>query len=109
MSFDHRPDTLLGAALRDALSLEDHSTFVARVTAETEVPHTVHWDILASWARRGGAAACVAALGASLLVCAMQPAPVDLVASVADPSSRDLMAVDTPPHPGVVLVSEDLF
>jgi hypothetical protein len=110
MLFDHRPDPVLGAALRDALSLEDHSTFVARVTAATTVPHVVHWDILAAWARRGIVAACVGALGAGLLVGAMQPpAPMDLVASIAGPSAQELVTALVPPDPSVVLVPPQVW
>jgi hypothetical protein len=110
MPFDHRPDPALGAALGQALSAEDHSTFVARVTAALAVPavpRAAHWDILASWARPGIAVACVVALGAGLMVRAMQP-PVDLVASVAAPSARDLIASVGPPHPAVVLAPAEV-
>jgi hypothetical protein len=85
------------------LSAEDHSTFVARVTAALATPRVVHWDILASWARTGIAAACVAALAAGLVVTAMQPS-MDLMASVAVPSARELVVSVGPPDPGVVLV-----
>src|ERR1700674_234273 len=89
MPFDHRPDPVLGAALRQALSADDHSTFVARVTAVLAVPRPLHWDGLASWARAGIAAAFVAALGPGLLVRAMQtPTPLDLLASTAGPSAQ---------------------
>ena len=61
---DHRPDPVLGAALRSVLSTDDHATFVARVTGSLAKPHRVHWNVLASWAPRGIAVACVAAIGA---------------------------------------------
>jgi hypothetical protein len=109
LPFDHRPDPVLGAALRQALSPDDHSTFVARVAAALAAPRTVYWDVLAAWARLGIAAACMAALAAGLLVGAMQPsAPIDLVASVAGPSARELVATVGPPDPSVVLVSAEL-
>ena len=104
MPFDHRPDPVLGAALRSVLSTDDHATFVARVTASLAKPYPVHWSVLASWAPPGIAAACVAALGAALLVSVMQP-PVDLMASVAAPSAR-VMVRGGPPHPGLVLLPE---
>ena len=106
MPFDHRPDPVLGTALRQALSSEDHSTFVARVMAAAAAPHPVHWDILAHWARRSAGAACAAAFGAGLLVGAMHPAPVDLVVPVAGPSAHVLVATVTPPHAGVLLAPE---
>lgn len=107
LPFDHRPDPVLGTALRQALSADDHSAFVARVMAAQAVPHVIHWDVLTAWARRGAAAACVAALAALLLVGAMQPAPVDLVASIAGPSARELMASFAPPHPSDFLLSAE--
>lgn len=106
LPFDHRPDPVLGTALRQALSADDHSAFVARVMGALAVPqHVIHWDVLTAWARRGAAAACVAALAALLLVGAMQPAPLDLVASIAGPSARELVASFAPPHPSEFLLS----
>jgi hypothetical protein len=103
MLFDHRPDPVLGAALRDALSADDHATFVARVTASLMMPQRVHWNVLASWAPRGIAVACVAALGAALLVNAMEP-PMDLMTSVAAPSARMVMIRVGSPDPGIMLL-----
>lgn len=108
MPFDHRPDLVLGDALRQALSAENHSAFVARVRDALAVPHVVHWDVLAAWARHGIAAACVGALGAALVVGATQPMPVDLVASLASPSAQELVTSATPPDPSLVLVSPEL-
>lgn len=108
MPFDHRPDAVLGTALRQALSAEDHSTFVARVMGAVAAPHPHHWEILASWARRGAAAVFVATLAAGWLVSAVHPAPVDLVAPVTGPSARPLVIPGTPPHPSVLLVPEDV-
>ena len=107
LPFDHRPDPVLGTALRQALSADDHSAFVARVLGAHALPHALHWDVLTAWARRGAAAACVAALGALLLVGGMQPAPVDLVASVAGPAARELVASFVPPHLSDFLLSGD--
>lgn len=104
MPFDHRHDQVLGTALREALSAEDHPAFVARVTAALAMPRAVHWDVLVSWSRHGIAIACMAAVGVGLLVSVMQP-PMDLLASVAGPSARELVTTVTPPNPGIVLVS----
>jgi hypothetical protein len=105
MPFDHRPDPVLGAALRQALSADDHSTFVARVTAVLAVPRALHWDVLASWAGAGIAAAGVAALGTGLLVRAIRtPAPMDLLAFTAGPSAQEVVTALRPPDPGVLLV-----
>ena len=104
LPFDHRPDSVLGAALRSVLSTDDHSAFVARVTASLPASHRFHWNVLASWAPRGIAVACVAAIGAALLVNVMQP-PMDLAASVAAPSAR-VMVRGGPPDPGLLLLPE---
>ena len=106
MPFDHRPDSVLGTALGQALSADDHSTFVARVMGAVAAPHPHHWDILACWARRAAAAVLVVTFAAGWLVSAVQPAPVDLVAPVTDPSARALVTPVTPPHPSVLLVPE---
>jgi hypothetical protein len=107
MPFSHRSDPVLGAALRQVLSAEDHAMFVARVTAALAVPHELHWDILASWARHGIAIACVAALSAGLLV-GLVPPPMDLIASLVAPSARELMATEGPPDPSVILVPAEI-
>ncbi|MBI1967735.1 MAG: hypothetical protein HYS40_07080 [Gemmatimonadetes bacterium] len=69
--FDHRPDPVLGAALRHALEPGDQAAFVARVVAGFDVARTAAaptWEVLAGWAGRGIAAATVAALLAGLLL-----------------------------------------
>ena len=58
--FDHRPDPVLGAALRRALAPDGHSAFVARAMARAEEWTSTSWDhVLASWARIGVVAAAV--------------------------------------------------
>jgi hypothetical protein len=105
MPFDHRPDPVLGAALRQALGADDHGSFVARVMAALAVPRALHWDVLASWAGAGIAAAGVATLATGLLVNAIRaPAPMDLVASTAGPSAQEVVTALGPPDPGVLLV-----
>lgn len=107
--FDHRPDPVLGAALHQAISAEDHSAFVARVMTALAAPRLMHWDVLASWARTGIAAACVAAVSAGLWVTAMQlPRPMDLIEAAAGPSAREVVARVAPPDPALVLVSAEL-
>jgi len=105
LPFDHRPDPMLGTALRQALSADDHSAFVARVMGTYAVPHALHWDVLTAWARQCVATACVAALGALLWVGGMQPAPMDLVASIAGPAARELVAGFVPLDPSDFLLS----
>ena len=66
--FDHRPDPIVGAALRDALAADGEAAFVARVMAAAARPLARSpVDVLAGWARPGIAAA-VAALIAGYAV-----------------------------------------
>jgi hypothetical protein len=58
--FDHRPDPLMGAALRRALSADGHPAFVARAVARAEEWTSTSWDaVLARWARVGVVAAAL--------------------------------------------------
>ena len=64
--FDHRPDSALGSALREALTADGEAPFVQRVLAAAEsslwtgqvVPW---WSVLTGWARPGLVAALVVA------------------------------------------------
>jgi hypothetical protein len=117
MSFSHRQDRVLGAALADALAGKDHSTFVARVTAALAAPLATEWDVLASWARMGIAASIVAALGTGLAIAATRSpahvtatrAPVELVKPLAVPLAQDLILGAVSPHPGTLIVSAELL
>jgi len=69
--FDHRPDPVLGAALRAALATEDDAAFARRVveSAEAELGGAgLWWQELIVWARPGLVAALlvVAAVGFAL-------------------------------------------
>jgi hypothetical protein len=67
--FDHRPDPIVGAALRDALSAPGDAAFVARVMAAAAQPLARSpVDVLAGWARPGIAAAALAAMAAGYIV-----------------------------------------
>jgi len=82
LPFDHRPDLVLGKALREALDPGDPAGFVAR------------------WARAGVAAAVVVALAAGYLVGRATAAPLP-------PSGRPTVTdvLMTPPaHPAEVEV-----
>jgi len=96
LPFDHRPDTLLGEALRQALDPGDVTPFVARVLARATEVRIASWDtVLARWARTGVAAAVLVALAAGYLVGRASAAPV------ARPSVYDALMAP-PAHPGEV-------
>ena len=106
MPFDHRPDPVLGAALRDALTGDHPSAFVARVTAAVAARQSSSWEVLASWARPGIAAAVAALLAGFLLGGESRASTaVDLIASTAGPSAREVVTALRPPDPGALLVS----
>ncbi|PYP37491.1 MAG: hypothetical protein DMD34_02185 [Gemmatimonadetes bacterium] len=96
LPFDHRPDPVLGNALRRALDPGDATAFVARVLARAEQLRAASWDtVLARWARAGVAAALLIALAAGYLVghASATPAP--------QPSVADAL-IAPPAHPGEV-------
>jgi hypothetical protein len=66
--FDHRPDSLLGDALREALSDPGDAAFARRVMER--VPQTIvyesWWEVLGEWARPGVAAAVAVFAGMSI-------------------------------------------
>jgi hypothetical protein len=97
---------VLGAALREALTGDHPLAFVARVTAAVAARQWTSWEVLASWARPGIAAA-VAALLAGFLVGGVSRAStaVDLLASTVGPSAREVVTALRPPDPGALLVS----
>jgi len=117
--FDHRPDPELGGALRGALDppRNDQAAFVSRVMAcydgalaAATVPT---WEVLAGWARRGIAAALVAAVaGGFLLGRALQsPEPETFDATIAamaptsGPGVAALVTTTDPPDASIVFAS----
>lgn len=71
--FDHVPDPVLGAALREVLDITDDDAFTQRVLERTGVPEA-WWEVLGGWARPGLAAALLlVAVGGFLLGRAVQP------------------------------------
>lgn len=108
--FDHRPDRVLGAALRVALAGGDEPAFVGRVLARVGRP-LAYWEVLASWSRAGITAAAAMGLIAGFLVGRAPAGPAipdpDLLASAATRSARLLVAAPQPPDPGVVLAGTD--
>lgn len=104
--FDHRPDAVLGRALRAALSGADDAAFVARVKAAGDAAHPGHWEVLASWAHAGIVAATAALVGGLMIGSAAAPKAqaYDLVASAASPAARRMVVTARPPHPSVLLL-----
>jgi hypothetical protein len=100
LPFDHRPDLVLGRALREALDPGDAQAFAARVMALAGQVRLPSWDaVLARWARTGVAAALVVALAAGYFVgrtTAASPA-------AARPTVSDVL-IAPPAHPGEVEV-----
>ena len=96
LPFDHRPDAVLGEALRQALAPGDAAPFVARVLARAAEMRVASWDaVLARWARAGVAAAVFVALLAGYVVGRATAAPV------ANSSVYDALLAP-PAHPGEV-------
>jgi len=96
LPFDHRPDPLVGEALRQTLDPGDAAPFVARVLARAAEVRIASWDaVLARWARPGVAAAVLVALAAGYLVGRASAAPV------SRPSVYDALLAP-PAHPGEV-------
>jgi hypothetical protein len=102
LAFDHRPDAVLGDALRQALDPGDAAPFVARVLARAEQVRATSWDtVLARWSRLGVAAAAVVALAAGYVV-----GRAGIAAPAAQPSvAETLLAPPAPADVGVVLAS----
>jgi hypothetical protein len=102
LSFDHRPDAVLGDALRQAFDPGDPAPFVARVLARAEQVRSASWDaVLARWARLGVAAAAVVALAAGYVV-----GRAGTTAPTAQPSLAETwLAPSAPADVAVVLAS----
>jgi hypothetical protein len=101
--FDHRPDPVLGAALREALQPRgrEGAAFRTRVLAAAARAPDPVVDVLARWSRFGIAAAIVAALAAGVIVGrtgrSTEPAvavsdPGALIAGVQTPDANILLA-----------------
>lgn len=107
-SFDHRPDPVLGDALRRALDAGDSRAFVARVLAAAPPRRAAAWDVLATWARRGIAAALLAALAAGWAVgrSLERPASLDEAITAADTLAQTaLVTAPRPPDASAVFAS----
>jgi hypothetical protein len=113
--FDHRPDKVLGKALRELLTPADHQAFVAEVVASARrqiagTPAPNFWDILGAWMGPGLVAA--AALVLATLAGMQGGGSVDYV-TIDDelsnlfqtPEERAMMFAPAPPDADVVLVS----
>ena len=108
--FDHRPDPVLGAALRAALTPDGETAFVARVLAGLQDRPQEYWEVLASWARTGITAVAAAGLLGGLLI-GNWTAPAsldDVLAAGAGSSARVMVSSDRPPDASVVLASAEV-
>ncbi len=101
--FDHRPDLVLGEALRTALAPRGRSEFVARVLAAAARPADPLVDVLARWSRLGIAAALLAALAATLVVGRGSRGATESVVGGADPEA--VVAGVQAPEVGVLFAS----
>jgi len=108
--FDHRPDPVLGAALRVALTTDGEAAFVARILARLQSRPPEFWEVLESWARAGITAAAAVALVAGLLMGTWTaPASLDdVLAAGAGLSARAMVTSDHPPDPSVVLATAEV-
>jgi len=83
--FDHRPDPVLGSALRQALAPGDESAFVAALMGSAERAGAASWDaVLARWARVGVAAAVIVVLVAGYVMRRSPATAASRLAPVAD-------------------------
>ncbi len=83
--FDHRPDPVLGSALRQALARGDESAFVAELMGSAERAGAASWDaVLARWARVGVTAAVIVVLVAAYVVGRSQATAASRRGPVAD-------------------------
>lgn len=110
--FDHRPDPIVGSALRRLLASADDGAFVARVVAAAARPVVrTPLDILAGWARVGIAAAMLAALAGGFAVGRRLTAPGDtldeaMATSLSpSPASAALATTDAPPDGSVAFAT----
>lgn len=107
--FDHRPDPVLGAALRAALDPGEEAAFVARVLAKCASARAPTWEILSGWAHRGLVAAAAAALVAGFAAgrALRAPAPTPFEAGLASPSGAPvaLLTAEGPPDPSVLFAT----
>ncbi|MBI4503491.1 MAG: hypothetical protein HY700_20315 [Gemmatimonadetes bacterium] len=74
--FDHRPDEVLGDALRDALTAPDDPGFVRRVRDRIPQPIVGEswWEVLGEWARPGVAAAVAVLAAVTVWLAEARPA-----------------------------------
>jgi hypothetical protein len=100
--FDHRPDPVLGAALRAALATDDDAAFARRVVeaAEADLGSAGLWyQELSAWARPGLVAGLLAVAAAGFWLGAMTQgggAPVNGTTALGDPLTTADSALAVP-------------
>jgi hypothetical protein len=105
--FNHRPDPVLGAALRAALTTEDDAAFAHRVVAaaEADLGTWLWWQELTAWARPGLVAALLVVAAIGFWMGAMiqgREAPANGTSALGDP----LTTVDSALAVPVLLAGE---
>jgi hypothetical protein len=102
--FDHKPDRMLGDALRMALTHEGQAEFVARVLAAAQRPGDQPLvDVLARWARLGIAAALTAAVVATIVASRGDRVATESAVGGADPEA--VVAGVQAPEAGVLFAA----
>jgi hypothetical protein len=97
-AFDHRPDPIVGAALRTLLTATDDQGFTARVVAAAaRAPLRTPLDVLAEWAHRGIAVAMLAALALGFALGRRLTVPRETL--------DDAMATTLSPTPGTAALA----
>ena len=103
--FDHRPDSIVGEALRELLTAPDDAAFARRVM--DHVPQVIAgeswWEVLGAWARPGVAAAVAVLAAATVWMYQEQPtdfgtAGGGLVAPAETVTAQALLGTGTMPE-----------
>jgi hypothetical protein len=110
--FDHRPDPIVGEALRRALTPDDDAAFTARVLeAAARAPVYSPVEILAGWARTGIAVAMFAAMGLGFALGLSLAEPAETLDEAmattlsSSPGTAALASSDGPPDGSVAFAT----
>lgn len=108
--FDHRPDPVLGTALREVLRTPDDAAFARRVLAAAEpllgAERGEWWEVLERWLRPELAAASLAFLAGAVLWFGVLSGSDNGVATLGDPLRGTIE--ERLPVPALLAGSDDL-